>query len=224
MIPVTTQSDPVDDSTSCFAHARVSIPRLLFSVAVSTALGSGCKDSDTISGPMPRPTPIPPSVTSTPSASTPTRVASTVTATPSARTPTPVPPTVTATPSAPTPRPTAPPFGSIAGDWFGTFVSVDFIDCDAPVPASATFALQVGVVNGILNAEERGCGASGVEFHGRQSGDQIEGTIVRGTGRYRFSVGSTATGVVRGNTLDLTLVNKSRFPFAIPGGQMKLHR
>jgi hypothetical protein len=206
MIPVATPADLVPDSTSRLTHGRANLPRLLCFAAVSTVLVVGCKDSDTIAGLMS--TPVPSRATLTPSVPTPTPIAS----------------TVTPTPSVPTPRPTAPPFGSIAGDWFGTFDSVDFIDCDARVPASASFTLQVGVVDGILNAEERGCGASGVVFHGRQSGDQIEGTIIGGTGRYRFSVGSTATGVVRGNSLDLTLIENSPFAFPIPGGQMTLHR
>ena len=118
---------------------------------------------------------------------------------------------------------------SVAADWSGTFDSIDFFDCELGVQASATFTQQGSTVEGVLNAEESGCAAIGVTFHGTLSEDQIHrtilhGTITGGTGVYEFSPGSTATGVLSGTTLDLVLFENSPFPLPIPGGQMRLHR
>jgi hypothetical protein len=118
---------------------------------------------------------------------------------------------------------------SVAGDWFGTFDSIDFFDCDLGVQASATFTQEGSTVDGVLNAEESGCGAIGVTFHGTLSEDQIhrtilQGTVTGGTGVYRFSPGSTATGVLSGSTLDLALFENSPGALPIPGGHMRLHR
>jgi len=79
-------------------------------------------------------------------------------------------------------------------------------------------------VDGVLNAEERGCGANGAAFHGTLDGNRISGTLRGGHGNYRFKVGATATGDLSETTLDLTLTEPSQFPFPIPGGRMSLHR
>jgi hypothetical protein len=117
-----------------------------------------------------------------------------------------------------------PAAGNVAGEWVGTFDSVDPIDClDYGVPASATFT-QVGeAVEGTLNAEWSGCGASNVHFRGTLRANRLEG-IIRGGHPAHFSRGATATGTLQGSTLELELVEPSPFPFPIPGGRMRLHR
>ena len=116
------------------------------------------------------------------------------------------------------------PADPIEGGWTGTFDSVDFVDCEASVEASATFTLEGTTLDGVLSAEERGCGARFVAFHGTLEGNRFQGTLMGGSGRYHFTAGSTATGILTGTTLEVTLTQKSEFPFPIPGGQMHLHK
>jgi hypothetical protein len=112
---------------------------------------------------------------------------------------------------------------NVAGEWVGTFNSVDTVDCEFGVPASATFT-QVGEdVEGTLNADWSGCGASNVHFRGTLRANRLEGDIGGGT-PVRFSAGARATGTLQGSTLELQLVEPSIFPMPIPGGTMRLHR
>jgi hypothetical protein len=79
-------------------------------------------------------------------------------------------------------------------------------------------------VDGILDAEPQGCGATGVAFHGTLEGNLLRGTVTGGTGVYRFSAGSHATGVLSGDMLELVLFENGPHALPIPGGVMRLHR
>ena len=118
--------------------------------------------------------------------------------------------------------PALPP--TIAGDWRGTFESVDFVDCDGPVSASANFTVDGSTVDGVLNAEEQGCGAIGAAFHGTLEGNTLQGSVIGGTGHYQFTVGSSASGTLTGTTLELGIQAQGRGLLPIPGGTMHLHR
>jgi hypothetical protein len=76
----------------------------------------------------------------------------------------------------------------LTGEWVGTFDSIDFVDCDSGVAATATFTQTGTGVEGVLGAEARGCGAAGVSFEGTLEGDRLNGTLGTGsTTRYRSS-------------------------------------
>lgn len=111
------------------------------------------------------------------------------------------------------PTPSGP---DITGGWVGTFDSADFIDCDSNTPAQANFERNGSTVVGVLNASQNACGFADVEFQGTLQGNILAGTL-RGD---RFTDAS-ATGILLGTTLEITLVNGFGF---IPGGQMHLHR
>ena len=118
--------------------------------------------------------------------------------------------------------------GPLVGAWTGTFDSAGdhfFYDCDSNVQAHATFTQHGSVVDGILSADERGCGFGGVTFHGTLDGDILSGTIRGGGPHYGFEEGSTAIGSLSGTMLTLTLANHNRYhPSPIPGGTMRLFR
>ena len=124
-----------------------------------------------------------------------------------------------------TPTTSDPPAAdNVAGEWIGTFDSFEPIECfGAGVRASATFT-QVGeAVEGTLNAEWSGCGASNVHFRGTLRANRLDG-ILRGGNPAHFSGGATATGRLGGSTLELELLQGGPFPTSIPGGLMHLHR
>jgi hypothetical protein len=105
----------------------------------------------------------------------------------------------------------------IAGAWRGKFDSADFVDCDSNTPAQATFTRNGENVVGTLNATENFCGFGNVTFQGTLRGSSLAGTISGD----RFKNGSSASGVLSGTTLELTVSNSFGF---IPGGQMHLRR
>ena len=81
-------------------------------MAVCLVLGTGCNDSNTVTGPAATPTPAPATATPAPATATPTRVVPTSTPpspAPSTPTPTPAPPTSTPAPLAQTPSRTPTP-------------------------------------------------------------------------------------------------------------------
>ena len=116
------------------------------------------------------------------------------------------------------------PTGPLSGDWTGTFDSVDAIDCPLGTPANATFTQDGATVDGVLHMTPEGCGADAVTFHGTLIDGHIDGTLGTGGNRYRFNAGSTATGTLVEGQLTLALINRSPFPYPIPGGTMRLHR
>jgi hypothetical protein len=88
---------------------------------------------------------------------------------------------------------------------------------DDNTPAQASFTRHGENVVGTLSATENVCGFASVTFEGTIKGGRLAGTISGD----RFRNGSSASGVVSGTTLELTVSNSFGF---IPGGQMHLHR
>jgi len=113
--------------------------------------------------------------------------------------------------------------GPVSGSWSGTFTSADFVDCDGPGPATATFVQSGSVVTGTLDAPNLFCGPDNVRFAGLLDGDTLTGTVTgRDGGRQSYS-GATAFGNLTkgGSQLDLLIINADGL---IPGGTLQLHR
>ena len=113
--------------------------------------------------------------------------------------------------------------GPVSGAWTGTFTSADFVDCDAPAPANATFVQTGSVVTGVLDAPNVFCGPKQVQFSGTLYGDTLLGTVTGvdyGNGSY---TNARALGRLSSSGTELTLTITNGFGL-IPGGVLDLHR
>lgn len=132
------------------------------------------------------------------------------------------PPNTTVPPS-PTPSPT---YGSISGNWTGTF-NVSDIDSDCsffnPASASASFTQQDDRVHGTLSVVYA-CWPTegGVAFDGVNDAGTLRGTTLS---RGEFS--GEATGTLSGDALELQITdmwNPTRTAAIVAAGVMRLHR
>jgi hypothetical protein len=111
----------------------------------------------------------------------------------------------------------------VAGSWTGTFTSADYIDCDPPAPASASFDQVGSVVTGTLDAPNVFCGPKDVQFSGTMDGDTLIGTVNgRDYGNENYS-GARVLGRLSSSGTELKLTITNGFGL-IPGGVLDLHR
>jgi hypothetical protein len=113
--------------------------------------------------------------------------------------------------------------GPVSGEWTGMFTSADFVDCDPPAPATATFVQNGSVVTGTLDAPNVFCGPNHVEFSGTLDGDTLTGVVSgRDYGKENYS-GARVFGTLTSSGTQLTLTIVNGFGL-IPGGVLNLHR
>jgi hypothetical protein len=113
--------------------------------------------------------------------------------------------------------------GPVAGSWTGQFTSADFIDCDPPARANATFEQSGSTVTGTFDAPNVFCGPRHVQFSGLLTGDTLTGTVTGfdyGNEPYQ-NARAFGTLTESGTQLNLTIANGWGL---IPGGVLQLHR
>lgn len=113
--------------------------------------------------------------------------------------------------------------GPVSGSWSGTFTSADFVDCDGPGAATATFEQNGTVITGSLDAPNLFCGPRHVHFAGALNGDLLTGTVTGsdyGNEPYR-NANAFGRLSISGTQLNLTISNGLGL---IPGGVLELHR